>query len=217
MNTPERRLSRFIDDLLQNRRPRRFRARPEELEALLAAMQLQRLRGGVEPDPAFVDRLGRRLRAELDEPRPRPSLTRRGLLGSVGAVAAAAAAGAAADHLLAGTAGEGQPEVVPNGGRWIAVAAADAVADGQAVRFSTGAVEGFVVNVGGRYHAVSAACTHLGCILQARGDGRLGCPCHRAAFSLAGEVVTHELPRAPAPLPRFRTRLHAGQVEVLAV
>jgi cytochrome b6-f complex iron-sulfur subunit len=213
-----RRVSRFVDDILRNRRPRRFTARPEELEAMAAAIRMLRLRPArAEPDPVFVDQLGQRLRAELEGPVGRPNLTRRRLLGSAGALAAAAAAGAVADHLVVGRGAPAQQELAPNGGSWVAVAAVAAVAEGQAVRFSTGSIEGFVVNVGGHHQAVSAVCTHLGCILQASGQGRLSCPCHRSSFSLAGEVVTHELPETPGPLPRLRTRVHEGQIEVFSV
>jgi nitrite reductase/ring-hydroxylating ferredoxin subunit len=88
---------------------------------------------------------------------------------------------------------------------------------GQAARFSTGTVEGFVVNRGGRLQAISAVCTHLGCILRPGGAGRLACPCHRTAFSFEGTVVFHELPEQPPPLPLLRTRVRGGRVEVLTV
>jgi cytochrome b6-f complex iron-sulfur subunit len=212
----ERRVAGFIDDILRNRRPRRFRASPEELAAMRAAAELRAARTGVDlPDPAFVDRLGRRLRRELDgEPRRRP-VTRRGLLLGAGGAAAAAVAGAAvgvvADRMAAGG---GSRELVPAGATWQPVMAAATVGDGQAVRFSTGAVEGFVVNRGGRYQAVSAVCTHLGCILQQGGAGRLTCPCHRTAFWLDGTVAFHQFADPPRPLPPLRTRVRDGQVEV---
>ena len=93
----DRRIGRFVEDVLRNRRPRRFRATPEELAAMRAAAELRSARPGADlPDPAFVDRLGRRLREELSgEPRVR-SLTRRRLLLGAGTAAAAAVAGGAA-------------------------------------------------------------------------------------------------------------------------
>jgi nitrite reductase/ring-hydroxylating ferredoxin subunit len=217
MMGPDRRIARFVEDVLRNRRPRRFRATPEELAAMRAAAELRASRLGADlPDPAFVDRLGRRLREELSgEPGGR-SLTRRRLLLGAGTAAAAiagGAAGVAGDRLL-GPAGGGR-ERVPAGATWQPVMAAAAVAAGRAVRFSTGTVEGFVVNSGGEYHAVSATCTHLGCRLQESADSRLMCPCHRTAFGLDGSVLEHELPRAPAALPWLHTRVRDGQVEVL--
>jgi nitrite reductase/ring-hydroxylating ferredoxin subunit len=215
---PDRRIARFVEDLLRNRRPRRFRATPEELAAMRAAAELRASRLGADlPDPAFVDRLGRRLREELGgEPGGRP-LTRRRLLLGAGTAAAAIAGGAAgvAGEQLLGAGGAGGRELVPAGATWRPVMAAAAVAEGRGVRFSTGAVEGFVVNRGGEYHAVSATCTHLGCRLQESAGSRLTCPCHRTAFGLDGSVLAHELPRAPAALPWLHTRVRDGQVEVL--
>jgi nitrite reductase/ring-hydroxylating ferredoxin subunit len=99
------------------------------------------------------------------------------------------------------------------------VAAADAVPVGGAARFSTGKVEGVVVNRGGGdFLALSAVCTHLGCILQLdQAAGRLDCPCHRAAFGLAGEVLFHQLLQPLPPLPRIPVRVRDGHVEVRVV
>ncbi|HXM54499.1 MAG TPA: Rieske (2Fe-2S) protein [Candidatus Dormibacteraeota bacterium] len=219
MSRSERRIARFVEDLLRNRRPRRFRASPEDLAVMRAAAELRASRLGADlPDPVFVDRLGRRLRQELTGETVRALSRRRLLLGAGGAAAAAVAggmAGIAGDRLAGGT-GEGgdSRELVPAGATWRPVMAAAAVADGQAVRFSTGAIEGFVVNRDGRYQALSAVCTHLGCLLQQAGPGRLSCPCHRTAFGLDGTVLFHELPRTPRALPLLRTRVRAGQVEV---
>jgi cytochrome b6-f complex iron-sulfur subunit len=214
---PDRRVGRFVEDLLRNRRPRRFRATPEELAAMRAAAELRSARLGADlPDPAFVDRLGRRLREELSGEGAARSLTRRRLLLRAGTVAAAAVAGGAAgvagDRLIPAAAGR---ELVPAGATWQPVMAAAAVPAGRAARFSTGVVEGFVVNRGGEYRAVSATCTHLGCLLRESGGGRLTCPCHRTAFGLDGSVLEHELPQAPAALPWLHTRVRDGQIEVL--
>ncbi|HEY4026014.1 MAG TPA: Rieske (2Fe-2S) protein, partial [Candidatus Dormibacteraeota bacterium] len=105
-------------------------------------------------------------------------------------------------------------ELVPAGASWLPVMAAAAVPDGAAMRFTTGAVEGFVVNQGGSHQAISAVCTHLGCILQPAGAGTLRCPCHRTAFRLDGSVLAHQLLQAPPSLPLLRTRVRDGQVEV---
>jgi len=146
----ESRVGRYLDDLLQNVRPRRFRARPEELEAMRAAVRLVSARAGADqgPDPAFLDRLGRRLRAELEGEPEAAQLNRRRLLGSAGALAAVAAAGAAAgaitDNLLVTRGASQPPELVPVSGRWIAVAASHTLQDGEPLPFNTGAVEGFV-------------------------------------------------------------------------
>jgi cytochrome b6-f complex iron-sulfur subunit len=42
--------------------------------------------------------------------------------------------------------------------------------------------------------AVSAVCTHLGCILEKTTDG-FECPCHGSCYNLKGEVVSGPAPR----------------------
>jgi nitrite reductase/ring-hydroxylating ferredoxin subunit len=61
----------------------------------------------------------------------------------------------------------------------------------------------YLVNRGGRLHAVSATCTHkrVGLVVK---DGAFRCPRHGSAFGLEGEVS-----KAPArkALPRYAVRL----------
>ncbi|MBO0836673.1 MAG: Rieske 2Fe-2S domain-containing protein [Actinobacteria bacterium] len=218
MRSPERRIGRYLDHLLRNIRPRRFKASPEELEAMRAAVRLLPTRPGADegPDPAFVDRLQRRLRVDMEGVTP-TGVSRRRLLGSAGALVAAVGAGAVTDHLLAAPDSQPPGELVPASGSWIPAAMTSSMADGQAVRFNTGSIAGFVVRKGDTYFAVSAVCTHLGCLLQDPGQGRLSCPCHRTTFSLEGQVLVHQLPRTPPSLPRLRTRVREGVVEVFAV
>jgi nitrite reductase/ring-hydroxylating ferredoxin subunit len=215
---PENRVARFVEAILRNRRPRRMHATTEEAEAMRAAVTLRAGRPGADlPDPTFVDRLGRRLRHAMTSEPESPRLSRRRLLLTAGTAAVGAAAGVVGDRLAQGAAAadpSGRRELVPAGATWQPVVAASAVPDGQAVRFSTGAVEGFVLNLGGRFRAMSAVCTHLGCILQSNDSGRLGCPCHRTAFAKDGSVVFHELPQAPPALPHLRCRVRNGHVEV---
>jgi Rieske Fe-S protein len=65
--------------------------------------------------------------------------------------------------------------------------------------------------------AVSGVCTHQGCKLWLDApESRLRCPCHSTSFSLAGKTLTHQLPAAPAPLPKFEVREINGVIEVFA-
>jgi cytochrome b6-f complex iron-sulfur subunit len=220
-----RRVTAYVDALLRNRRPPRARQDPDDLEALAAAIELSAARpqAGL-PDPRFVERLEGRLREHAggDVPAAGGRLSRRGLLRAGGLAAAAAAAGVVVDRIAVdhGPGGSGgSEELAVDGGRWHPVVALDARPAGGAARFSTGRMEGVVVNRGGGdLLALSAVCTHLGCILQLdQAARRLDCPCHRAAFGLAGEVLFHEQPQPLRPLPRIPVRVRDGQVEVHVV
>jgi len=45
-------------------------------------------------------------------------------------------------------------------------------------------------------YALSAVCTHLGCIVARQEDGEFFCPCHGSRFDSQGKVV-----KGPAPKP----------------
>lgn len=56
MRSPVDRIAAFVDDLVQNRRPRRFNASTEELPALRVAAELAGARPGADrPDRQFVE------------------------------------------------------------------------------------------------------------------------------------------------------------------
>lgn len=218
---PEDRVGRYLDAVLRRRRPPRFRATDDEREAIAAASELASARPGADlPDPAFVERLARRLRAEL-EPRPaRPTLlNRRALLQTAGASAAAAVAGAVLDHVVVGDmVSQQSATLVPSQGSWRPVAALSQVPAGQVLPVSTGSMQVLVVNDGGRIRALSGVCTHLGCTLQPNpAAGRLDCPCHRTTFSLSGRVLDYQLARSPGDLPGVESRVRNGQIEVFVV
>ncbi len=57
----------------------------------------------------------------------------------------------------------------------------------------------YVIGAAGGVYALSAVCTHLGCITRFRSDERIiACPCHGSRFDLEGNVVHGP---APQPLP----------------
>ena len=57
----------------------------------------------------------------------------------------------------------------------------------------------YVIGTSGGVYALSAVCTHLGCITRFKSDERaIACPCHGSRFDLEGNV-THG--PAPRPLP----------------
>ncbi len=61
--------------------------------------------------------------------------------------------------------------------------------------------------------ALSAVCTHLGCIVKWYNDkNQLICPCHAARFDLFGNVLSGP---APKPLPAFSARIEGDKIVVL--
>ncbi|HEY3053726.1 MAG TPA: Rieske 2Fe-2S domain-containing protein [Thermoanaerobaculia bacterium] len=57
----------------------------------------------------------------------------------------------------------------------------------------------YVIGAAGGIYALSAVCTHLGCITRFRSDERaIACPCHGSRFDLEGNIVHGPAPR---PLP----------------
>jgi cytochrome b6-f complex iron-sulfur subunit len=70
----------------------------------------------------------------------------------------------------------------------------------------------------GYFYALSAVCTHLGCIvewkatgIQGHPEGVIACPCHGSVFNKTGDVI-----RGPAPrsLDRFKMYLEDEKVIV---
>lgn len=221
MSGPER-LDHFVERILRNRRPRRFPAEDEEARAMLAAAALNAGRPGADaPRPEFVEKLERaiRRRVEAGESLERlPVLSRRRMLGgaALGAVAAAAAGvgiDRVVDRALEGSGGVA--EVTPSKGAWIDVAAVEAVPVGRPLRFSAGAIEGFLVNHGDRIEGLSAICTHMPCTLHANvAAQRLDCPCHGAWFDLQGRPMDGSYQEGLRQLPAVRTRVLGGRIQV---
>lgn len=217
MSRRSRHIDRFADAVADDRRPPRFRADLDDVDVLAAAIELGAARPGAGlPTPEFVAALAVRVGVggEPSARRLTPVVTRRRLLGAAG-FAAAATVGAVAERAV-GSGPDATPQnLVPDAQAWTPVARLDAVQAGHAVQFSTGGVIGFLSNRNGRYQAVSAVCTHQGCILRLDDSSQqLNCPCHRAAFSLDGDVISHPLPMTLRPLPRVATRVRDGSVEV---
>jgi len=70
----------------------------------------------------------------------------------------------------------------------------------------------FVVREATGFYAMSAVCTHLGCLAQyEREQNRILCPCHGSRFSTDGRVTQGPAPR---PLPRLQLTLERGVLVV---
>lgn len=60
--------------------------------------------------------------------------------------------------------------------------------------------------------ALSAVCTHLGCIVKWHSDKKqLICPCHAAKFDLFGNVLAGP---APKPLPSYSAKIKENKIIV---
>jgi cytochrome b6-f complex iron-sulfur subunit len=218
----QNRLAGAVEAMLRDRRPKPFSADPEEAAQLRTAALLRSAHPGADlPSGDFVDRLGQQLRRQvaLDEAAARaPSGSgRRAFLRGVGIAAAAVAAGVGVDRavttLSSGPALGQNAMNVPDAGDWAAVATLAAVRATPGLRFRAGSVEGVLVaRADGGVDALSAVCTHLGCLLRVdAASRRLACPCHAATFALDGTPQSREYLR---PLPHLKSRLNGDQVEV---
>ena len=220
-----RALRRYIDDLLRGRRPKPFR--PDDFEAaqIRTAIDLQAARLGSDaPRREFLTDLHRRLAEQQQgagQPVSKSTATRRNVIVGTSAAAAAAVAAVSIDRALidggqvADGANSESRELTPTTGRWMRVAASADVPDGVMRPFDVGSVIGFVRRVDGKAEAVSGVCTHQGCRLWFDApDHRLRCPCHSTSFAPAGQVLTHQLPIVPKPLPTLMVREQGGAIEV---
>ena len=226
-DSPADRVARFVDDLLRGRRPRGFKASPEEVEAMTAAAGLVSARVGADlPDKAALDRIHSKLAAALDEsPALDRHVTRRVLLRTFGTAAAAMVIGVGLDE-VARTQGKAPVEIggggstvlMPDSGAWKPVASVTQLPAGHAMTVSTGAIDAVIVNDGGTISAVSGICTHLGCKLQPDDAGKkLDCPCHQTAFGWTGKVLYYRLKAEPATLPQIPSRVNGDQIELFVV
>lgn len=68
-----------------------------------------------------------------------------------------------------------------------------------------------VVREENRVVALSAVCTHLGCVVKYRGEGLIDCPCHESVFDMSGNVTGGVAPR---PLTSYQVRIVGGQIVV---
>jgi cytochrome b6-f complex iron-sulfur subunit len=70
----------------------------------------------------------------------------------------------------------------------------------------------FVVHDAAGFFALSATCTHLGCMTRyERENNRIFCPCHGSQFAVDGTVTGGPAPRA---LPRLDLALEGGRLVV---
>jgi cytochrome b6-f complex iron-sulfur subunit len=65
----------------------------------------------------------------------------------------------------------------------------------------------YIVRTSGGFYAVSAVCTHLGCVTQWKPEANIiACPCHGSKFTPEGKKLEGPAPR---PLPHYSISLTA--------
>lgn len=175
------------------------------------------------------------------QPSKRPGVSRRSLLTGGAAIAASLivglGSGAAIEHAIKPTTGKVTPPTgTPNLAAWTPPLVPDniptqlhfvttlAELGENAVPFSSGSVVGYVIRDDGddgdpdkgQIIAMSAACTHMGCIVQWQAsDRKYHCPCHGGLFTEYGKVDAGAAPiRYLTPLPRLQTKVENGNVYV---
>ena len=225
-----RRLTRYVDRLLRQRRPPRFVPTDDETAVIRTAIALRT----AQPEAALpraefvtalhgrlVERMERAGEPETEQAAPAGPRAgrRRMLIGASAAAASAVVAAAAAVTVDRAMTDSGVPAATgtlsPVDGAWFPVLESAALAEGDAHAFDTGTVVGFVMRTGGQLSARSGVCTHQGCQLSLnQAARRLDCPCHRTFFGFDGMAVKWQLPRRPAQLPAIQVREREGRIEV---
>ena len=221
------RLDETIDRLLAERGLTSPAPSPDEAELWRVAALLKQARPDLAaPRPAFVAALAARVRAASVQPANRLS-RRQALAASAGALAAGAAGFAVGrltdPHAVTSTSAAANPPAQPAreltlvNGEWSRVARCDEVPPGKVVPFTAGAIMGHLISHDGSYVALSAICTHMGCVLRWEdADNRFVCPCHNAWFGTDGVIIpTPDYPWTPPPLPRLQVKVEDEQVWVL--
>lgn len=197
----------------------------------------------VTPRPEFAAELQASLEQELQQPpktrhfpfiskkpQTKPRVSRRTLLaGGAAAVAASLTLGAGIEHIVEqATGGSVQAwptPIVPAGvaSIWFPVATFADLAE-SAIPFATESIVGYVIRNDGDSGesvkdvpviAVSAACTHMGCIVKWQdSDRKYHCPCHGGLFTEYGKPDNSTPVRYLTSLPRLDTKIEDGKVYV---
>lgn len=216
------RLDPALEELLSDRSPRtQAEALTDEEQQMLQMAQLLRGNRREPAGPQFVNRLHDRL-----FPAQRKVTRRAAFFSGAGALAAGIIAGFGIDRAATSgspaASGAWRGSLVPaSKGQWLHVASVADVPDGAVRAFTAGSVQGFLLNKGGEYRALSRICTHMGCsLLFAPSEQNFVCPCHGAQFDLRGQLRSgpggyygHQLP----PLPKVWVRVRGNSIQVFSV
>jgi cytochrome b6-f complex iron-sulfur subunit len=220
-------LDKYVEDLLQDRRPERTPLPDEDaLRARQTAAMLRAAKPGAGlPSKEFLERMQASIRENVNQQSASPPAaarpSRRSMLLTGAAGLAAGIAATIGVDKLTKPASPPSGSLVADGGSWKGswkpVKALADLPDGTPVAFRSGAIEGFLIRQGQDVKALSAVCTHMGCILNySKLRNHFWCPCHGATFQTDGQPADqYEVPLAP--LPSLNVRVAGGQVEVFTV
>jgi len=108
-------------------------------------------------------------------------------------------------------------------GTWHLVGTLDQIGE-DALRFTTDTIVGYVIRSDdndegekkGEIIALSASCTHMGCLIQWQAaDRQFHCPCHGGVFTEYGKPSPYSSFKYLASLPRMTTEVRGNEVYVL--
>lgn len=223
MNDDPEQLDKYVEDLLQDRRPERTPLADEDaLGARQTAAMLRAAKPGAGlPSPEFLGRMQESIGDWVSErspevaARPRPS-RRSLLLAGASGIAAGVVAAVGVDRLTKPTAPHGSQALVEKGS-WQAIKSVTDLPEGTPIAFRSGAIEGFLIRNGQDVRGLSAVCTHMGCVLNySKFRDRFECPCHGATFEKDGQPSDQYTSPLP-PLPSLQVRVEKGEVQVYTV
>jgi len=136
-----------------------------------------------------------------------PAISRRDFciaLGTAACLAAAAGAGAVFVEYL-------KPRALFEPPTAFSAGLPDAIAVGSVV--TNVEHRAYVIRLADGFRALSAVCTHLGCITRYQPDRNIiACPCHGSKFTTAGDVIA-----GPAPRPLRWLQMNLSQKGQLIV
>ena len=209
--------------LFRSAAPEHAEPRPEFAAALQARLERELVQS--EPTQKMAAVRDRRSRQAPGRP---GGVSRRALLTGGAAVAASLAIGAGVEHVVEQSAAQGPtPKLPPLVAKdapttWFFVTTVAKLGD-NVVRFATDTIIGYVLHADkdadeqdrGKIIAMSAACTHMGCIVQWQGSTRkFNCPCHGRKFTEYGKIDNAGPGYYVYPLPRLETKVVDGKIYV---
>ncbi len=237
--TPEQARIYQMAALFRSASPENAEPRPEFAEQLKAQLLEAREEQQATLHESVIIRQERIAPQEVQSPptplksrvdaKPVRFFSRRGLLAGGAIAAASLVIGAGAEHVVEQTLAQNTKQTITPLSQpthltinadiptaWHFVTKLADLGQG-AVIFTSSTLVGYVLREASTNQivALSAACTHMGCIVQWKdADRRFHCPCHSALFTENGANVHIRYKLELPPLPRLNTKIENGKVYV---